>query len=399
MANEPQTNRRRPRSGLLLGCIVLPVLLLVTLLTLPSFLHHSAKTKLEKWVGPLGREHFVRPQEPPSAPGPRLLAAAQRIQLSDTERDLLKKSARAGLPGARADRSALVPLLEKHRESLDQAYALEAGASSLNIDYTVPDVTFPNFLQELNLARMVYLEGVLAVADGNRDGVIRSVRSLGRQAALLEEEPELFIQVIGLSVEKLQLDLLVRWIGEPAAQGPNPFLLLLSNDLRARYREALALSATHSETSTRSILERNPYRFLGGRTIANALLAAAFDRDRLYAEAYDRDYASMRSELGKDSHEMGIWEKTGRIAGLTATDLPSLYRATTASRDLVKACLNVRFSSRPCEDEAQIRAIHKPDGSCTLQTADGRDYLRLFVKENNRPIPQECTIQGAGHSA
>jgi hypothetical protein len=373
----------------------LPALLLVIALTLPSLLHHSAQKELEKWVGPLGGEHFVRPQAPQSAPGPRLLTAARRIQLSDRERDLLKKSARAGLSGARANRSALVPLIEKHRESLDQAYALEAGASSLNIDYAARDVDFPNLLQARDLAQMTYLEGLFAAADGNRDGVLRSTQSLGRQAALLEEEPELFIQVIGLSIEKLQLDLLIRWIGEPTAEGPNPAPLLLSNDLRARYLEALSLSAMHSDTALRSILERKPYKFLGGQAVADALMAAAFERDRKFAEAYDQDYASMKKELSKGSDKMGLWEKTGTIAGLNLTDLPALYRATAASRTLVKTCLAVRFSGRPCQDEANIRAVHKPDGSCTLQTADGQDYLRLFVKEDNRPVPQECSIQGA----
>jgi hypothetical protein len=307
----------------------------------------------------------------------------------------LKKSARAGLSGARANRSALVPLIEKHRASLDQVYALEAGASSLNIDYAARDVDFPSLLKERDLAQMTYLEGLFAADDGNRNGVLRSAQSLGRQAALLEEEPELFIQVIGLSIEKLQLDLLIRWTGEPTAQGPNPAPLLLSNDLRARYWEALSLSATHSDTALRSILERKPYKFLGGQAVADALMAAAFDRDRKFAEAYDQDYAAMKKELSKGSDKMGLWEKTGTIAGLNLADLPALYRATAASRTLVKTCLAVRFSSRPCQDGEKLRAAHKPDGSCTLQTADGEDYLRLFVKEDNRPIPQECAIQGA----
>src|ERR671919_684977 len=150
MANE--TTRSRPRSGLLLGCTALPVLLLVIGLALPRLLHRSAQRQLEKVIGPMQKERFSRPQQPPNAPGPRLLAATGRIQLSTKEDALLKKRTRAGLSGARTDRSALVPLLEKHRKSLDQAYALEAGASSLNIEYTVPDVKFPNLLQELHLA-------------------------------------------------------------------------------------------------------------------------------------------------------------------------------------------------------------------------------------------------------
>jgi hypothetical protein len=380
-----------------LGCAALFALVLAIAVALPWLLGRTAQARLEKAVGPLRAERFMLPAAPPGAPGPRLLAALRTVWVSKAEKELLGRSARAGFPGALAERSRLTALLAQQEDALGEVCALDAGASSLNIDYTAEDVQFPNFLPALHVARLVYLRGLLAAADRDPAGLASAARCLGREAALLEGEPELFIQLLGLFVEKLQLTLLAgQAAGATDLQAWELARSLLSNDLRERYRRAVALSATQLDTGVRALIEKQRFdsgggepedwtsrfvgRFVSGWT-ARALRAAALDRYRLYDQAYDHDYAWMRRELVKEPGKMGLWEKTGKVGGLDDTDLPAIYRATAASRKLVSACLGGSSSG--------IVSLGNPDGSRTLRTPDGGDYLKLFAPQS-LPIPQEC---------
>jgi len=404
----PRHPRRRK---ILWGCAATLVTALALLLALPWILYRVAHARLEQAAGPLRLARFNLPRMPPDSPGPRLLAASGRLRLSDPESGFLARTARAGLPGARAERSRLPALFAANREALDQIYALDAGPSSLNIDYAQPDVQTPKLFPELCLARMVYLEGLLDLEDRNAAGVARAVQSLGRQAALLEEEPDSFIQLMGLHIEKLQLEFLVRWAGDPAASSDAGLsALLLSNDLRQRYRVTIAQLATTFDLEVRDMLDKqgsdldkehpdervsNAAGNYDGWWVGTALQASALDRYRLFLGAYDQEYAWMSRELDKDPKKMGLWEKSGRVGGITDSYLPAMYRATAASRILLNTCVEVRAARLACEavpaGHAGLRATRKPDGSCLLETVDGREYIKLFTEGKPNPIPQECT--------
>jgi len=400
---------RRKRRKILWGCAALLLLLIPAALALPWLLYRIAHARLEKAVGPLRAEGFVLPTAPPTAAGPRLLAATRRVQLSEPETKLLGKSSREGLSAALANRPQLMALFAKNREPLQQACSLEAGPSSLNIDYIVEDAELPNFLPELFLARMTYLQGLLALKDHDHAAVAHAARCLSTHAALLEKEPALIVQVIGLSVEKLQIRLLVQASAEPpAAQESDLSRSLPANDLRERYRQALALSATQLDRGIHSMLEKLGTKLtegddeenqgalavgtFAGRWIGKSLGAAALDRYRLHAAAYDHDYAWIHHHLVRDPKEMSFWEKAGRIGGPAFDDLPATYRATAAARELLTACLAARSSAFSCgADHGRLRSVRNPDGSCTLRTADARDYLRFFGSSGH-PVPQECTV-------
>ena len=343
------------------------------LLTVSSgwLLHSIAKTRLERVAGPLAIERFLRPVSPPDNPGPRLLEIASSIDVSEADRDLLSHTLNGGRAAFAANRRLLSALLEKNREALQAARSLGVDESWLGIDYRERNRVPRDASLQIALARMLYVQGLFALEDRDAAGALDAIRVLGRQAAILENEPGMVIQIYGLTTERYQLrlavDVLESGLGDPVP-------LLVPNDLRSRFQEAMVLGAIYSERILDVIAARSGNRFLS-RWTARFMGAGFFNRYRIYHQAFNRDYAWIRQRLSGDpkSRHWQVW----RAGGLDP-DILARYKATAASRSLVRACQAAREAC--------------PSG-CTVRTTDGAEYLRLFGNRDRFPAPQECTVR------
>lgn len=338
-------------------------------LTLSSgwVLHAIAKARLERISGPLEIERFLHPSPPPDNPGSQLLRIAGSLDISEADRDLLSETVNDG----HLHRSRLEELLEKNREPLQEARSLGPGEARLGIDYRERRWFPRDASLQIVLARMLYVQGLLALEDRDAAGTLDAIRVLGRQAATLESEPGMMIQVFGMTAERYQLRLAVAFLESGLDEGGSPASLLVSNDLRNRFRDAMVLGAISSERTLDLIAERSGNRFLS-RWTARFIGAGFLDRYRLYYQSFDQDYAWIRRRLQSDpkSRHREVW----RADGLDP-DILARYKATAASRELVRACEAAR---KTCM------------GACTVHAQDGEEYLRLFGNRERFPSPQEC---------
>lgn len=350
------------------------------LLTVSSgwILHAVAKVRLERVAGPLDIERFLRPAPPPGSPGAQLLAVIASLDISEADRDLLSETINGGRSALLSNRPKLAALLEKNREALQTARSLGPGESWLGIDYRERNWLPRDSYLQISLARMLYLQGLLALEDRNSAGALDAIRSLGRQAAILENEPGLVIQVFALTVEKYQLRLAISYLesglGEPGS--PTPASLLVSNDLRRRYRDAMVLGAISSQRLLDSLAERSGGWFLT-RWTARFMGAGFFDQYRLYLQSYDRDYAWIQQRLRTAPDSRRSFQEVWRSGGLDP-DILARYKAVSASRALVRACQAARETC---------------SGDCILRAEGGEEYLRLFGSRERFPAPQECTVE------
>ena len=351
------------------------------LLTVSSgwVLHAIARARLERVAGPLEIERFLRPAPPPDSPGAQLLRVIASLDVSETDRDLLSETVNGGRSALLSNRLRLAVLLEKNRQPIQAVRSLGEEESWLGIDYRERNWLPRDTYLQISLARILYLQGLLALEERDSAAALDAIRSLGRQAAILENEPGLVIQVFALTVERYQLRLAVAFLenglGEPGS--PAPASLLVSNDLRRRYQDAMVLGAVSSQRILDSIAERSGGWFLS-RWTARFMGAGFFDRYRLYYQSYDRDYAWIRQYLDEDSGSRRSFQEVWRSGGLDP-DILARYKATAASRMLVRTCQAAR------ETCASV---------CTLHTVDGEEYLRLFGRRERFPAaPQTCTAR------
>ncbi|MFL6196344.1 MAG: hypothetical protein ACJ75H_19340, partial [Thermoanaerobaculia bacterium] len=301
----------RAKDRLLAVLLTLLALLLLAFF-LPTLLNARAMKRLEKEAGPLRVERFLRQGVPADNPGSRLLAIGKALDIPPAGHELLRRASRSDLDVA-AERPRIAGLLAKNAEILQQARSIGSGPSSLNIDYAVWDARLPNLLHQMDLARLLYLQGRLALADGDAPGVLDVARSLGRQAEVLESEPLMVVQILGLFSERLQLQLLQRL----AEEGPGPASgfegLFVANDLRERYRETISLEAFNFIRAVDAMVERlgrpRPQDQRGDKAVRSYVSVAgsrarglmgyrALNRYRLYLDAFDQDYATIAA-LGK----------------------------------------------------------------------------------------------------
>lgn len=332
-------------------------------------LHAVAKARLERVVGPLKIERFQRPSPPPDNPGRQLPEIASSLDVSDADRDLLSET----VNGGRLDRPQLEELLRRNRAPLLTARSLGSGDAWLGIDYRERNWLPRDTSLQIALARMLYIQGLFALENRNAAGALDAIRVLGRHAAILENEPGMVIQAFGMTAERYQLRLAVAFL-ESGLGEPGPAALLVRNDLRSRFRDAMALGAISSERTLDLIAERSGNWF-PSRWTARFMGAGFFDRYRLYDQSFGRDYAWIRRRLQSDpkSRHREVW----RAGGLDP-DILARYKATTASRELVRACEAAR---KTCE------------GVCTVHARDGEEYLRLFGNRERFPAPQECKLR------
>lgn len=409
----------RKRRRLYRSLALLLVLLIGGAIALPWLLYHFEHRQFEREAGPLRSARFARPKLPPGNPAARLLQAAALVRLVDTENKDVGDGARRGYSKIRANRAQYAVLLERNREALRLALALGGGPSALNIDYAALDPPIPDLFRQVQLARLVYIQGLFALEGHDEAGVAAAARSLGLQATVLQRETAELTQRFGLYEERLQLSLLQSFVQEAPAGGDAGLeRLLLSSDLRGQYRATITLSAAYfirsmdrliahpdpnlEKASTPEDEVANAMGRAAGRWTTKGLAATALGRYRLYFRAYDEDYAWIDRELGKDPKEMSTFEKLGNIGCIRDDTFPALFRATAASRVLMANCLAVHAGSLACEEANKVsrngvhlRSSRRPDGTCVVRTADGKEFLRFFRSETSDPVPQDCSVLAA----
>jgi hypothetical protein len=405
----PDAPRRRLRWVIALSVIVLAV----GTLLFPFLSYFRAKSRLEQVAGPLDAGRFNPPNLPAGNAGAELRRAALRLDLSPDERNFLTTTVKRGPDALRAQRQQLMPLLERNQEALGAAAALTPGAARLRIDYTAKNWVPPDLSLQLPLTQMLYTRGALAFDDGDTAGALAAVRSLGRQAEILEGEPGLLLQLYGFTAEKYQLQLAVALL-ETGAADPSPFLL--SNDLCHQYRDAITLQAAGLDRALWAGMDETARQARGKGLLAHLkadglqwtgplLGATAFNRYRLYLQACDRDYGWIEKHLvnhpGDSTVTVSTNVQVGKMAGPDYPNVVARYRAAAGSRTLIRASQQARATLQAggtCDQigktlrNSRLEASGGPSG-CVLRVVDGKDYLRLFVPSGATAFPQEAVVK------
>ncbi|HET9209355.1 MAG TPA: hypothetical protein VFR03_03090 [Thermoanaerobaculia bacterium] len=405
----PAAPRRRLRRA-----IALLAILLAGALLCPFLVYLLAKHRFEQVAGPLddaGR--FDPPSLPAGNAGAGLQKAARQLLLSPEERKLLTTTVKRGPAALRAQRQQLAPLLERNQEALQLASSLPPGPARLKIAYEAKNWAPPDLYLQLPLTYLLYARGALALDGGDAAGALAAVRSLGRQAEILEGEPGLILQLYGFTAEKYQLQLAAALL-ETGAADPGPFVL--SNDLCRQYRDAITLQAAGLDRALWAGMDETARQARGKGFLAHLTAnwlqwtgpfvgAAAFDRYRLYSQACDRDYGWIEKHLVShpgDSTVTVSWTvQLGKTVGPDYPNVVARYRAAAGSRALIRACRQARATLQAggtCDAIAKtlrgsrLEAGEGPSG-CLLRVADGKDYLRLFVQAGATAFPQECAVK------
>jgi len=395
--------------------IALFVIFLVGALLLPFLIYFLAKSRLERVTGPLDAGRFNPPDLPAGNAGTGLRKAALELALSPDERSFLTATVKGGPTAPRAQRQRLAPLLELNQDALRLASSLPPGAARLKIAYDAKNWTPPDLSLQLPLTQLLYIRGALALDDGDTAGTLAAVRSLGRQAEILEGEPGLILQLYGFTAEKYQLQLATALL-ETGAADPSPFVL--SNDLCHQYRDAITLQAAGLDRALWAGMDDVARQARGKGFLAQLganwlqwsgpfLGATAFNRYRLYSQACDRDYGWIEKHLVNQPKDSAVSVSTtvqvGKMAGPDYPNVVARYRAAGGSRALIRACRQARATLQAggtCDAigktlrGSRLATSEGPSG-CVLRVADGRDYLRLFVSSGATAFPQECVPRPA----
>jgi hypothetical protein len=394
--------------------IALSALLLAAgVLLLPFLVYLLAKSRLERVAGPLDAGRFNPPNLPAGNAGAGLQKTARQLLLSPDERSFLTTTVKRGPAALRAQRQPLTSLLERNQEALRAASSLAPGAARLRIDYTAKNWVPPDLPLQLPLTQLLYARGALALDGGDAAGALAAVRSLGRQAEVLEGEPGLILQLYGFTAEKYQLQLAEALL-ETGAADPSPFVL--SNDLCHQYRDAITLQAAGLDRAIWEGMDDTARRARGKGLLAQLganwlqwsgpfLGATAFNNYRLYLQACGRDYGWIETHLvsqpGNSAVTVSTTVKLGKAPGPDYPDVVARYRAAIGSRALVLACQRARATLQAggtCGAigkslrGTRLEAGEGPSG-CVLRVVDGRDYLRLFVPSGATAFPQECVLR------
>ncbi|HEY4592444.1 MAG TPA: hypothetical protein VIJ61_08560 [Thermoanaerobaculia bacterium] len=386
--------------------IVLAAILLVGALLFPTLIYELAKNRLERVTGPLEASRFDPPSLPAGNAGDRLRGAAQMLAFSPDERNLLAATVKGGPAALRAQRQPLAPLLERNQDALRLASSLPPGAARLKIAYEARNWAPRDLSLQLPLTQLLYAQGALAFDDGDAAGTLAAVRSLGRQAEILEGEPGLIIQLYGFTAEKYQLQLATALL-ETGAADPTPFVL--SNDLCRQYRDAITLQAAGLDRALWDGMSDAGRQAQGKGFLAHLkaislqwtgplLGATAFNRYRLYLQACDRDYSWIEKHLVNQTVSQTV--KIDKMAGPDYPNVVARYRAAAGSRALIRESQKARATLQAggtCDQiektlrGSRLEASEGPSG-CALRVADGKDYLRLFAPAGATAFPQECGL-------
>src|SRR5262249_32170549 len=243
---------------------------------------------------PAGRQCWR--QAPGGGPAARFLARREEPP---------RRGGQSGPAALRPQRQRLAALLELNQDALRMAASPPPGPARLKIAYEAKDWTPRDLSLQLPLTQMLYVRGALAFDDGDAAGTLAAIRSLGRQAEILEGEPGLIIQLYGFAAEKYQLQLAAALL-ETGAADPTPFVL--SNDLCRQYRDAITLQAAGLDRALWARMDDTAREAQGKGFLAHLkasslqwtgplLGATAFNRYRLYLQACGRDYGWIDKHL------------------------------------------------------------------------------------------------------
>ncbi|HEY2292860.1 MAG TPA: hypothetical protein VGM86_19330 [Thermoanaerobaculia bacterium] len=370
-----------------------------------------AKNKLEQVTGPLETGRFNPPSLPAGNAGDGLREAARQLAFSPDERSFLTATVKGGPPALRAQRQRLATLLELNQDALRLASSLPPGAARLKIAYEARNWAPRDLSLQLPLTQLLYARGALAFDDGDAAGTLAAVRSLGRQAGILEGEPGLIIQLYGFAAEKYQLQLAAALL-ETGTADPTPFLL--SNDLCHQYRDAVTLQAAGLDRALWAGLDEASRNAQGKGFLAHLkaswlqwtgplMGAEAFNRYRLYFQACEHDYGWIEKHLENQTVNVHVTLGNGKAPGPDYPNVVARYRAAAGSRALIRASRQARATLQAggtCDAigktlrRSRLEASAGPSG-CALRVVDGKDYLRLFVPSGATAFPQECVLRPA----
>jgi hypothetical protein len=381
--------------------------------------YRIATARFEREAGPLSAARFAPPRLPASNPGPQLLRAGERTQMSGDDSKFLNGEIKKGPAAVLAQRVWITQLLDRNQEAIHLLYTLGDAPSSVGIDYLsdlLADRPVPGYgLKQLWLSRMVFAQGILAIADKDREKTTRAITTLARQAAVLEDEHYFPSQLEGNYAEKFELRLLLA-----LAQSPEPLpeaqaleTLVSPRDVRARFREMMAFEATWlclgmAQELAKEAASAKGEGFpgwvgaLAGRNIGLVLTAAAVEEHRRYLDGYDRGYAWIKTQLDIPGKKLSFFGKMRRLGGPFYPDYIANYRSLAASHDLIRGCLRSRgpwSAGATCQEIGRKLAgpfpsltISEKDNGCLIRTVDRADYFHFFPPGNSITAPQECAL-------
>jgi hypothetical protein len=220
---------------------------------------HSIRI-LETRVGSLDPATFTRPSIPTATNGAQaFLAAGAALVLSDAQKELLTKASKAPEPAeALKPEDAAVMLLGNNRAFELAREALDRPDDDWDVDFRFgASAPLPNYLPQLQLARLLLLGGDLLLRGGDRQGAIELAVLLARQVDSLYSGGPLIQALIGRASESLLHRLLHQLLTEPELSRPELEALaraLPKKELRAVWLETVRREASFSARDPRQML-------------------------------------------------------------------------------------------------------------------------------------------------
>jgi hypothetical protein len=354
--------RGRVWRGLVLGAAALSLLVLVAAVSIRVYgtvRLRTAERRFVQDIGPLDPSAYA----PPRVPAERnaasvLLGGAQAIVLTDREERLVRRAVYEAPPVGwlEEDLAALRTALTRNAAALALLREARAYAeSNLRINYRDgTDARLPNLLQALHAARLLTADTAIALLDGDLHRALADAETLSVQARAYTQEPQLIVAIVGMSLERHQLEAATLLASSPlvdAAALGRVKASLQQGDLGAVYRRALVLDNLLQlrtlRDPTRLSLSQHipPLSRIGLHVLAPLAQAELLDR----ARACDAAFRGRGTELQRNVKELETMGSllAGRWTGAMPNILAGAQRAlgTESRRRLVAVGLDLRLAA------------------------------------------------------
>jgi hypothetical protein len=309
-----------------------------------------AQSRFEREVGPLTLLPFVKPRIPAEKNAATWLRAGAGATIffgDDTA--IVGTLAYKSFDQWTADETArFETILERSRPALtllDRARPLRE--SNWEIPYLDGyDAKLPNLLAALNAAKLLAAQGRLAVGRGDRATALASVETLGALARSHENESLLIMLMVGLAIEKLEVELVRDILTTPAvAPGELDRLdaALCDRDLHAAMRlsvrqEAVSLAKSDGSELADPVLEWKDRWQVD--LLREAIVASALDAHRISLADIERPVTVPLSDPD-DSHE-GFAQRAMHGFQPNLRSMSARTMATLSARELAQLALALR---------------------------------------------------------
>jgi len=267
--DNPQPRRSSLRATVLALAVLLVVLLGASLLLKLVGQSRLRRTtaELQSRTGVTTLNAFEKPKLSDDQNAARWLqAGGAALNWSQETKRVIGDASNSDPRGWSAEQVAAVrAVLADSRAALD---LLRRGSTLEQASFAIPygkgaEADLPNLLQLISAGRLLMADARVAFADDDPARGIEALRTLGRLAVALEDEPLLITELIGIACERMLLTVAAEAVASPAPWASDPALLdeldalVPSTDLAAGLRRAFAFEALSFTQSRGELLAEN----------------------------------------------------------------------------------------------------------------------------------------------